>query len=295
MDELTLEYINNLLTNAVYNNLTSLSKDSPYKLISAFLKQWMIIYQIKNIVNNKVYIGSSGDKSPLSRLKRHANDLSKGTHCNKHLQNAYNKYGKDGFEYIILELIPRSGNLVDDLKTRENIEQQYINQTQCANYCFGYNEATHVHGGFNNCNWETLESRTGIKPEQLKQYFILLSETNKTFVEIDKEVGLGRVGLAYKIYFGYSFRLLASEYSFKHRNPRDCVKGENSSSAKLTNKQAQEIINILLNNTSCTFKSIGDKYGISRATVRDIYKKRNWKHLTQDIQFPLRDFEKNQN
>ena len=60
------------------------------------------VYKITNIINNKFYIGSS--KNIEKRLKNHFNNLKNNTHCNKHLQNAYNKYGKDAFISEILEI-----------------------------------------------------------------------------------------------------------------------------------------------------------------------------------------------
>jgi len=59
------------------------------------------IYAIKNLVNNKVYIGST--KSPKTRKYSHFRQLSKGTHFSIHLQSSYNKYGKDKFSFYVLE------------------------------------------------------------------------------------------------------------------------------------------------------------------------------------------------
>lgn len=66
------------------------------------------IYQILNIVNQKAYIGSA--KNLNRRKKTHFTQLSKGLHCNIHLQNAYNFYGPDSFKYEVLEL---TDNLIE--------------------------------------------------------------------------------------------------------------------------------------------------------------------------------------
>jgi group I intron endonuclease len=58
------------------------------------------IYQILNIVNGKRYIGSSSNLK--KRLSSHSLSLSKNYHHNKHLQNAFLKYGIDKFEIKIL-------------------------------------------------------------------------------------------------------------------------------------------------------------------------------------------------
>ena len=74
------------------------------------------IYKIKNVINNKFYIGSS--KKVNTRLINHFSSLAKNTHRNKHLQSSYNKYGKDNFKFEILEEC--------DLKDLLNKEQYYL-------------------------------------------------------------------------------------------------------------------------------------------------------------------------
>lgn len=59
------------------------------------------IYKIQNIINNKVYIGQSVDIE--LRWKEHLYALSKNIHENKHLQNAWNKYGESNFTFTIVE------------------------------------------------------------------------------------------------------------------------------------------------------------------------------------------------
>lgn len=76
------------------------------------------IYCIKNTTNNKTYVGSSSNI--YYRLKRHLSDLYKNRHGNKHLQNSFNKYGKESFEAFILEYC--------DIKILESRERYYVNQ-----------------------------------------------------------------------------------------------------------------------------------------------------------------------
>ena len=60
------------------------------------------VYKITNKINGKFYIGSSINIT--DRELRHKSDLSCGTHHSKHLQRAYDKYGKENFKFEILEL-----------------------------------------------------------------------------------------------------------------------------------------------------------------------------------------------
>ncbi len=70
------------------------------------------IYCIKNKTNGKIYIGSSNNIE--RRFRKHRTELNTQRHSNKYLNRAYNKYGKDNFEFIILEECN-----VEDLITRE--------------------------------------------------------------------------------------------------------------------------------------------------------------------------------
>ena len=58
------------------------------------------IYQIVNLLNNKKYIGSSINLK--KRKTNHFNNLKNKKHLNRHLQAAYNKYGKENFSFEIL-------------------------------------------------------------------------------------------------------------------------------------------------------------------------------------------------
>ena len=61
------------------------------------------VYQIRNIKNNKVYIGSTS--MPFSNRKQtHFATLRKNKHHSKHLQRSYNKYGESSFIFEILKI-----------------------------------------------------------------------------------------------------------------------------------------------------------------------------------------------
>ena len=72
------------------------------------------IYQIKNLVNNKRYIGSAVILS--RRHSQHILHLTLGDHKNAHLQSAWNKYGAASFDFQVLEYCEEA-----DLITLEQI------------------------------------------------------------------------------------------------------------------------------------------------------------------------------
>lgn len=59
------------------------------------------IYKIENIHTHKVYIGQS--VNIYVRWANHKSELNRNKHGNSYLQNAWNKYGKNEFEFSILE------------------------------------------------------------------------------------------------------------------------------------------------------------------------------------------------
>jgi len=85
------------------------------------------VYEIRNILNNNIYIGSSIDIS--KRWKEHIRDLNADRHCNSHFQRAWNKYGSHNFKFKILETC-------EPIKdTILHIEQKYLDLDPVYNIC----------------------------------------------------------------------------------------------------------------------------------------------------------------
>jgi group I intron endonuclease len=84
------------------------------------------VYQIKNKTNSKSYIGST-IMSFTKRLEHHRCLLRKGKHKNTHLQRAWDKYGEENFEFIVIEVVDKCCTLereqffIDTLKPEYNI------------------------------------------------------------------------------------------------------------------------------------------------------------------------------
>ena len=87
------------------------------------------IYQIRNIINNKIYIGST--KNFPNRWRNHKSDLNRNKHGNKYLQNAWNKYGNESFVFEKL--------LICDEKDLIMFEQKFIDYFKPCNRDNGYN------------------------------------------------------------------------------------------------------------------------------------------------------------
>ncbi len=81
------------------------------------------VFQIKNMVNGKVLLGSSLNLD--GPLNGHKFMLSIGSHRNKELQNDWNKYGEDNFVFETLEVVEIKDdpnfNVKDELTLLEEI------------------------------------------------------------------------------------------------------------------------------------------------------------------------------
>lgn len=95
------------------------------------------VYCILNTITNKFYIGSviTSNKGNCFRRRwlKHLADLRNNNHVNQHLQYSYNKYGKDSFTMIILEV-------VEDQNLIHEREQYWMDITNCTNEDIGYNK-----------------------------------------------------------------------------------------------------------------------------------------------------------
>lgn len=97
------------------------------------------IYKITNLINGKVYIGSTNDYK--ARFREHRTELKRNVHFNTHLQSAYNKYGESNFTFEVIEFIENVDNLpLTEFKTLlESREEYYIQLYEATNREKGYN------------------------------------------------------------------------------------------------------------------------------------------------------------
>lgn len=96
----------------------------------------MGVYQIRNLVNGKIFIGSS--KNIPAKFNSHQFTLEIDSHINRKLQDEYNKFGKENFVYEILELVkPKDDPAYDysyDIKSLEKLWLAKLNPFNDAGY-----------------------------------------------------------------------------------------------------------------------------------------------------------------
>jgi group I intron endonuclease len=97
------------------------------------------IYKITNLVNGKIYIGSSVDV--MSRWANHRSTLRRGKHKNPHLQSAWLKYGENNFRFDVVKYLLLKEGWSDKEKNEEilRIEQTYLDESGCLDRDLGYN------------------------------------------------------------------------------------------------------------------------------------------------------------
>lgn len=87
------------------------------------------IYSITNLYTGEIYIGQTIRDFTI-RWRNHRRELNNNEHINKHLQNSWNKYGEEAFEFKIV-------HLCDELDDLNELEKYYIKKYDC--YKNGFN------------------------------------------------------------------------------------------------------------------------------------------------------------
>ena len=93
------------------------------------LKNKSGVYFIINLLNGKYYVGSAINLD--QRWRTHQSELNRNIHKNSYLQNAWNKYGSNNFQFTIVEIV--------STEKLYKIEQLWIDVSNCCDPEFGYN------------------------------------------------------------------------------------------------------------------------------------------------------------
>lgn len=220
------------------------------------------VYKIINLINNKMYIGSSFFVQ--SRLRLHKSHLRKNMHCNKHLQSSFNKYGESSFEFVIIEQCSQE-NLIER-------EQYWIDKLDVCNPLFGYNIRLNAETNFglkrseetkkriseakkgkrylSDNHYKKLgDSRRGVPNEGSKKYFENLSNEEKS--KIGKRANVARLEKAEE---RGSYNTKEGQLSYKKKRGKRIYKYDsnyNLIEEFLTISDALKSLNMSPKNTSC--------------------------------------------
>lgn len=200
------------------------------------------IYKIINLINGKFYIGSSNNL--IKRWRDHLYRLRNNKHMNKHLQNAYNKYGESSFAFVILE----SDNSWSGEELRKK-EQEYLDYYFKNFPKLFYNMAPKATGG----------NSTHFSEEGLQS----ISEKNRKLSNIELEE------IKEKILAGTPKKDIAERYDV---SPSGLSSILDSFCPEVTQSSItrQRIIKMVqLHNEGLSYREIAKQLGISMNTVCD--------------------------
>lgn len=237
------------------------------------------IYQIKNKVNGKSYIGSSTRLN--KRWKRHLTDLKCNVHHSLALQRAFHKYGSDNFEFNILEnceetlLLEREQYYLDSLKPEYNI-------CTVAGNCLGVKQSEETikkRKLSNSKYWDSIGRKHKDKLRIIRKQNALTKQQkeqkNLKIIE-DLKSGIRQDTIAEKYNLSPSvITQLKKKYNIEVET--FVRRGQNNNFSKLTEEQVKEIKYLLKDKIKQ--QTIADKYNVKLRTIKAIQSGQNWNHI----------------
>jgi group I intron endonuclease len=213
------------------------------------------IYQIRNLVNDKIYNGQTNDLT--KRENKWSNQLeNKEGRYNQHLERSYHKYGADNFTFNISieNLLPEQ---------LDEYEIAMIKFTKSHDPEYGYNKTMGGEGGIPNEETRKKKSEIATKswendPERRLEMSERVSGENNP-----------------------SYGGLSEEHKEKLKGPRPSMQGEDNPKAKLTDQDVFEIKSYLLifGHLRGFIPRIARVYGVHSQTIRRIKRNESWTHV----------------
>jgi len=214
------------------------------------------IYKITNAINGKIYIGSSSNL--YNRKHHHFSKLKHNKHSNQHLQNSYNKYGKENFKFDIIKRCKIDVLLLEEQYYLDNILCDY-NKRIIAESNRGWKMSQDTKDKISKAN-------TGrINTEEYKEQQSKLLKGIKRSKETCKKISDSKKGF---VFTEQHKQKLKDAYSKRK------IKGNPS---KLNENKVKEIKIFLQKNKSLSY--IANIYGISSAMVSKIKNNLAWSSI----------------
>lgn len=230
------------------------------------------------LINNKYYIGKDICIKQKRRIKNHIRDLRAGTHYNKYLQHAYNKY-----RFLESGVLWEEECSLDELSKKEIF---YI--AKYDSYHNGYNLTI---GGEGGRGMKYTEEQLEAKSERVIGEKNPVSKlTNEQFFEIVELLKRGQTNKEIADIYGLHDRyvsLIRHKKRFKKLSEEIAdyvpIKSENQLKArgKVTEEMFLDIVRML--NEGATNAEIERKYGLSAGTGSRIRHKKLYKQWWQRL------------
>lgn len=224
------------------------------------------IYSITNTITGKQYIGQTGQAFDR-RYWHHRWKLREGTHDNRHLQRAWDKYGEGAFVFNVVRV-------ADGREDLDKLEQKYIKEFNT--YKDGYN-MTEGGGGKRGCPMsEHAKAIVGAKNRAHNLGRKLSLETRKKMSESSSHHPQSDA-VKQMLRERMTGRVVSEETK---RKLSERFRGENSPSAKINDDIAAKIKRMLMG--GMTQREVSKELCISYGIVSCIKLDKNWKHVLVD-------------
>jgi len=215
------------------------------------------VYKLVNLVNGKVYIGST--TKLRQRRFSHLSKLRNGKHENRNIQNDWNEYGENNFNWEVIQII-------DDISDTFSLiprEQYWMNFYRSYDRESGYNISP------------TAGKTTGISPSlELRQKHSEFMRNHKHTPESYKKAADTRRGK----------KNIKPMRPDRGKEISAMNTGEGNGRATLSSEDVVGIIH-LLGSTSLTARQIGAMFNTTKDAVLNIKHSRAWRHITEKLQY----------
>lgn len=222
------------------------------------------VYKIINLINGHSYYGSTVT-SLHNRYLDHVEDLRRNAHRNGYLQKAWNKYGEENFDFLVLNEMP--GKTEFEIRCRE---QYFLD-----NYVRWHKDYNLSRSAFTNRHFasekEIKEGKWGITWEEFEKITYLLQYTNDLCVSIAKQLNVKKE-LVQRIYNRQSYQKLTENMVFLKRRT-----GVSEASLKEV-----DIFKIFEKyNNGMAAKEIADIFNVTEDTIINVLSKRTWTDFSE--------------
>lgn len=112
-----------------------------------YLNKLKGIYEIRNKITQKVYIGSTKN-SFQSRWTEHKRLLRQGKHHSPYLQNTWNMYGEDNFDFNILEVLESNDKNYFLEREQHYIDYYIFNKIKIYNVLYSTSGGSEYHDDY---------------------------------------------------------------------------------------------------------------------------------------------------
>lgn len=245
------------------------------------------IYNIKNIITNKTYVGSAVNLK--KRRNWHYNALRRNAHHSPKLQNAWNKYGESNFVFEILDIVSNKENLIKyEQLWFKQIKPQY-NICKVAGSCLGKKHSSKAKE-----KMSFIAKQKKQKPSEECRRKALMAITGRTQSEKEKN----KRSISLKKFYSENIH----HSKDKKHSPKTIEKmrksalenisagktsappilfGEKNKSSKLTWIQVNQMRKYKAKNPQVSFRQLGKLYNISGSTAQKIIANKLWKQTLE--------------